>query len=104
MSEGRSSARRASVLTVTVLVAALLVGGAVWVRRDGDAPRRPPSAAAEPVPALRLGRDTTLVARPACDSVSHGVAPSSISIPGVTAKPASSPRPGAPPTSPACPR
>ena len=84
MSEGGSSVRRVGVLTATVLVAALLVGGAMWVRRDRDAPRRPPSAAVAPAPALRLARDTTLVARPACDSVTHGVAPSSIRIPGVT--------------------
>jgi hypothetical protein len=84
MSGGRSTARRVTVTVLVVgLVAALLVAAAVWSRRGVDAPQATPAPRAEPA-SQRLAAGTTLVGRPSCDSVTHGIAPSSVTIPGVT--------------------
>jgi hypothetical protein len=83
MSVGGSRAGGVAVLVATVLAVGVLVGAVAWTQRGGDPAPRAAVAPAPPAP-LRLARETTLAARPFCGSVSHGVAPTSIAIPGVT--------------------
>ena len=73
------------VVAVAVLVAVVVaVAGSVLRSTGRDEPRVRAQATSAALPNQPVAPDATLAARPACDPVTHGFAPTEISVPGAT--------------------
>jgi hypothetical protein len=71
-------------VALAVVVAGVVVARGVGSSPERGGPRAEGSVTRSPAPAQAVAPDATLAARPACDRVTHGFAPTEISVPGAT--------------------